>query len=93
MNERFGMAYDDEDDFDVEDIELIELVDDDDEPLPSPGISRWSLAWIALDGASTILNAIDHILYNVKVDIVMRHNKVVDEEDFMGSVRAGIEKL
>lgn len=88
------MAYEDEDDFDLDDIELIDIDDEDDlEPIPNPGMSKFSIAWIALDAASTILNAFDHILYNIKVDLVMRHNKVVDEEDFMGSVRAGIEKL
>lgn len=93
-DERFGMAYDDDDDFDVEDIELIDIEDDeDDEPIPNPGITKYSVAWIALDAASTIMQAFDHILRNVKVDLVMRHNKVVDEEDFMGSVKAGIEKL
>jgi hypothetical protein len=94
MNERFGMAYDDEDDFDVEDIELIELDDDDEEePIPNPGITKYSMAWIVADAASTILHAFDHIIHNVKVDLVMRHNKVVDDEDFMGSVKAGIERL
>jgi hypothetical protein len=86
------MAYDDEDDYDVEDIELI----DDEyelEPIPNPGMSKFSLAWIALDSAATLLKAFDHIIYNIKVDLVMRHNEVVDEEDFVGSVRAGIEKL
>lgn len=88
------MAYDDEDDYDVDDIELIDIDDDDVlEPIPNPGVSKFSVAWLALDAASTILNAFDHILYNVKVDLVLRHNKAVDDEDFVGSVRAGIEHL
>lgn len=87
------MAYDDDDDFDVDDIELVELIDDDEEPIPVPGISRWSAMWIVADGISTMLNAADHILRNIKVDLAYRHNREVDEEDFVGSVRAGLENL
>lgn len=84
----------DDDDYDIEDIELI--LDEDEyeaDPIPDPGLSRWSIAWIAFDAASTILKAMDHIVYNIKVDLVTRHNKVVDEETFIGSVEAGIEQL
>lgn len=88
------MSYDDDDEYDVEDIEYIEINGDDDlEPIPNPGMSKFSIAWIALDSASTLLRAFDHIIYNIKVDLVLRHNEEVDAEDFMGSVRAGIERL
>lgn len=88
------MAFDDDDDYDELDLDADLFEDDeDDEPMPIPGITRWSALWIAADAASTLVNAIDHILYNIKVDLVYRHNKEVDAEDFVGSVRAGLEKL
>lgn len=86
------MDYDD-DEFDIDDIEVVEILDDDEEPVPVPGISPWSTLWILADGASTLLNAADHILRNIKVDLAYRHNREVDEEDFVGSVRAGLENL
>lgn len=84
----------DDDDYDIDDLEL--LFDDDDDyvdVIPNPGISRWSLGWSVLDAASTILQAVDHIIYNVKVDLVNRHNQEVDDSTFIGSVEAGIERL
>lgn len=88
------MSMDDDDfDFDIDDdIEFI-LDDEEEEPVPDPGLSRWSLAWIAFDALSTILTAVDHVIYNIKVDLVTRHNQDVDESTFIGSVEAGIEKL
>lgn len=84
----------DDDEFDIDDIEIVYEDDEEDyEPVPNPGLSRWSVAWIAADALSTLFNAADHILFNIKVDLAHRHNKVVDAEDFVGSVRAGIEKL
>lgn len=90
-NERYGKFMDDDFD-DIDEFELLDI-DEEEEPVPTSGISPWSFAWILADGASTILRAFDHVLYNIKIDLTYRHNRAVDSDDFIGSVRAGLEKL
>lgn len=88
------MAMDDEDEYyDIDDIEVLFEEEEYEEPVPNPGLSKWSLGWIALDAVSTLIHAVDHIIYNVKVDLVNRHNQDVDDATFIGSVEAGIERL
>lgn len=81
------MPLDDEEDWDTE-----EYVSYDD-PMPSPGVTIWSVLWIVADATCAFANAIEHVAGNIKADLVHRHNQEIEEKDFAVTVSKGIEAL
>jgi hypothetical protein len=89
---RLIMDYDDDDigEFDMDDLIDIEIF----EPVGiAIGLSIWSPLVILLDGMSNVLHTAHVMAENMKLDIAYMHNKSVESKDFMGSVKAGLERL
>ena len=78
---------DDEFDYDDDDIAL------EDEGMLSPGATVYSLGWILATVVADIAHAHTRFWDNLRTDLAYRHNRSIDESDFIGSVEAGIEKL
>lgn len=75
---------------DYEDEDLIYL---EDEGLLAPGNTVWGLAWIFVSAIVDTIDTHHRFWDNLRTDLAYRHNKNIDESEFIGSVEAGIEQL
>lgn len=82
---------DEEEDWeDYDDEDLIYL---EDEGLLAPGNTVWGLAWIFVSAIVDTIDTHHRFWDNLRTDLAYRHNKNIDESEFIGSVEAGIEQL
>ena len=84
------LDYGDDDDFEYDEDGEIIL---EDEGMLSPGATVYSLGWILATVVADIAHAHTRFWDNLRTDLAYRHNRSIDESDFIGSVEAGIEKL
>lgn len=74
-------------DWDDEDIYL------EDEDLLLPGSTVWSAACVIVTAVGDIAHAGARFWDNLRTELAYRHNKSIDQSEFIGSVEAGIERL
>ena len=80
--------YDDEDWDDDGDIYLLE-----EENVLLPGSTVWSAACVIVTAVGDIAHAGARFWDNLRTELAYRHNKSIDQSEFIGSVEAGIERL
>jgi hypothetical protein len=81
---------DDDEDWDDDYDEYIELIDED---MLAPGSTVWGTAWIVVSAITDTITAHRNFWDNLRTDLAYRHNRSVDQSEFIGSVEAGIEHL
>ena len=57
------------------------------------GMTAWGIAAILVAGIGEVASAVNSACENVAVELAHRHNAEVDKGRFIGSVRAGLERL